>query len=87
MLPHLFRGLKYLVTRQLASSLMVVLLTTALTFGYALGEGNAGTAYRHRAQMLPFFLFFAAVGLERSRPPDRRRAGAGSPMALSGLRA
>jgi hypothetical protein len=43
---------------------MILMLTAGLTFGYALGEGNAGTAYRHRAQLLSFYLMFAAVGME-----------------------
>jgi hypothetical protein len=46
---------------------MALLITGGLTLGYALGEGNAGTAYRHRAQLLSFFLIFAAVGLESRR--------------------
>jgi hypothetical protein len=88
LLPHMFRGLKHLVTHDLASSLMVVLLTTALTLGYALGEGNAGTAYRHRAQMLPFFLFFAAVGLERRRSAATTAPRSFQPaVPLPGLRA
>jgi hypothetical protein len=35
-----------------------------LTGSYALGEGNVGTLYRHRAQAISFYLMFAAVGLE-----------------------
>ena len=34
-----------------------------VTFSYALVEGNVGTAYRHRAQVLPLFFVLAAVGL------------------------
>jgi hypothetical protein len=64
LLPPMLRGIGILLRRHLGASLMVVLLTGAMTFGYALGEGNAGTAYRHRAQMLPFYLMFAAVGIE-----------------------
>jgi hypothetical protein len=40
---------------------LAVLLT--VTFAYALVEGNVGTAYRHRAQVLPLFFVLAAVGL------------------------
>jgi len=47
----------------------VLLLTGLLTVSYSLGEGNVGTLYRHRAQVLGFFLVFAAVGKElRARP-------------------
>ncbi len=67
LLPPMFRGMRFLLKHRLSVSLMVFLLTAGMTFGYALGEGNAGTAYRHRAQMLPFFLLFAAVGVEMRR--------------------
>ena len=40
---------------------LAVLLT--VTFAYALVEGNVGTAYRHRAQVLPLFFVFSALGM------------------------
>jgi hypothetical protein len=40
-----------------ASVLLVVVSS------YALVEGNFGTAYRHRAQIMPLFFVFAGVGL------------------------
>jgi hypothetical protein len=40
---------------------LAVLIT--VTFAYALVEGNVGTAYRHRAQVLPLFFVLSAVGL------------------------
>jgi hypothetical protein len=64
LLPWMFRGIRRLRRDHLATSLPAILLTAGLTFGYALGEGNAGTAYRHRAQILSFFLIFAATGLD-----------------------
>jgi hypothetical protein len=67
LIPSMLRGIRELVRHHLRTSLMALLITASLTFGYALGEGNAGTAYRHRAQMLSFFLIFAAVGLESRR--------------------
>lgn len=42
--------------------LLSVLLT--VTFAYALVEGNVGTAYRHRAQILPLSFVVIAVGLQ-----------------------
>lgn len=41
--------------------LLFVILTTLI---YALVQGNAGTAYRHRAQVVAFLLIFASVGIE-----------------------
>ena len=67
LMPYILRGLRELARHHLRTSLMAILITGGLTLGYALGEGNAGTAYRHRAQLLSFFLIFAAVGLESRR--------------------
>ena len=60
----MIRGIRGLLRDHLRTSLSAVLITAGLTLGYALGEGNAGTAYRHRAQLLTFFLIFAASGLD-----------------------
>jgi hypothetical protein len=67
LLPAMIRGIALLVRRHLARSLMVLLITAGLTFGYALAEANAGMAYRHRAQVLVFYLAFAAAGVESRR--------------------
>jgi hypothetical protein len=67
LLPAIVRGIGALLRHRLSSSLMVLMVTLGLTLGYALGEANAGTAYRHRAQVLSFYLIFAAVGLEQRR--------------------
>jgi hypothetical protein len=69
LLPWMFRGIRGLLRDHLRTSLLAVLITAGLTLGYALGEGNAGTAYRHRAQLLTFFLIFAASGLDARRRP------------------
>ena len=55
-----------------------VLLVTVTT--YALVEGNFGTAYRHRAQVMPLFFVFAAKGLAdwwaiRQQRISRQRRG------------
>jgi len=72
LIPHMIRGIRHLLRHHPATSLMALLVTAGLTFGYALGEGNAGTAYRHRAQLLSFFLIFAAVGIESRREAEQR---------------
>jgi len=64
LLPAMFRGIRRLIRERLSDALMVLLVTTGLTFAYALGSGNAGSAYRYRAQVLSFYLIFAAVGRE-----------------------
>ena len=67
LVPGIVRGIRHLLRHHLGNALMVILVTAGLTVGYALGEGNAGTAYRHRAQLLSFYLIFAAVGIEARR--------------------
>jgi 4-amino-4-deoxy-L-arabinose transferase-like glycosyltransferase len=67
LIPWMIRGIRGLLREHLRTSLLAVLITAGLTLGYALGEGNAGTAYRHRAQLLTFFLIFAASGLDARR--------------------
>ncbi|MCC7384152.1 MAG: hypothetical protein IT384_20075 [Deltaproteobacteria bacterium] len=42
-----------------------ILVAAAITFAYALVEGNAGTAYRHRAHVLLLSFVFSAAALGR----------------------
>lgn len=63
-----------------------------ITFAYALVEANVGTAYRHRAQVLPVVFLFCALGIRdvqaiwaarrKARMEQRRRAKslAGGPL-------
>jgi len=67
LIPALFRGVVVLLRRHTSKALMLVLMTAGITFGYAVGQGNVGTIYRHRAQVLPCLLMFAAVGVEERR--------------------
>jgi 4-amino-4-deoxy-L-arabinose transferase-like glycosyltransferase len=73
--PAALRGLRYIVRHRFREALQVLLLTAFLTVSYSLGEGNVGTLYRHRAQVMVFYLLFAAVGVEvRSRQVPRAAA-------------
>jgi hypothetical protein len=83
LIPWGVRGIAYLARSHLRSSLMALLITAGLTLGYALGEGNAGTAYRHRAQLLSFFLIFAAVGQTDARRPATA-VGSARPVESTG---
>jgi 4-amino-4-deoxy-L-arabinose transferase-like glycosyltransferase len=65
--PAMVRGVAYLVRARLRDNLQVLLLTGLLTVSYALGEGNVGTLYRHRAQALGFLICFAALGVQLKR--------------------
>lgn len=77
LVPSMLRGVRELLRARAPGALMLVLITLSLTLGYALGEANAGAAYRHRAQILVFLLFFAAAGREA-----RRSAAEPAPVAL-----
>ena len=69
LLPAMLRGIRRLIRERLSDALMVLLVALGLTFAYALGSGNAGSAYRYRAQVLCFYVIFAAVGREVVRRP------------------
>jgi hypothetical protein len=86
LIPSIIRGILKLLRTRLSHSLMVLMVTGGLTFGYALGEGNAGTAYRHRAQVIGFYLIFAAVGVEaklRAKREALLRAGYAAGLRLA----
>lgn len=72
--PAMLRGIRYTVRTRFREALQVLLLTSLLTVSYALGEGNVGTLYRHRAQAILFYLMFAGVGLELRRGAARAAA-------------
>jgi hypothetical protein len=46
-----------------------------LTLVYSLFQGNVGTAYRQRSQLLVFYFIFVAVGavLLKEKSEDRRK--------------
>lgn len=71
LVPSIVSGLLYLFRTRLFESVGVLLVTMTVTFGYAIGQGNVGTLYRHKAQVIGFYYAFAAIGRE-----DRRRGQA-----------
>lgn len=75
--PAMLRGLRHTLREHFREALQVLLLTALLTVSYALGEGNVGTLYRHRAQAILFYLMFAGVGLELRRAARHAAAPAG----------
>jgi hypothetical protein len=76
LVPGIIAGILYLFRRRLADSVGVLLVTMTVTFGYAIGQGNVGTLYRHKAQVIGFYYAFAAIGMENRR---RRRAAPAYP--------
>jgi hypothetical protein len=76
LIPSMVRGVRELLRDRSPGALMLLLITLSLTLGYALGEANAGAAYRHRSQVLVFLLIFAAAGYEARRRTRAAQAAA-----------
>lgn len=74
LIPGIAAGALFLFRKRLSDSLGVLLVTMTVTFGYAIGQGNVGTLYRHKAQVIGFYYAFAAIGMEqRRRQPSAPR--------------
>lgn len=73
--PLLVLGLWYALRFRLRQVAPIVIFTTMLTLAYSVFQGNVGTAYRQRSQLLVFYFIFVAVGavLLKERAEDRRR--------------
>ncbi len=67
LIPGIVGGALFLFRKRLGDSLGVLLVTMTVTFGYAIGQGNVGTLYRHKAQVIGFYYAFAAIGMEQRR--------------------
>jgi len=73
--PLLVLGLWYSIRHRLRQVSPIIIFTTMLTLAYSLFQGNVGTAYRQRSQLLVFYFIFVAVGaiILKERAEDRRR--------------
>ncbi|HEX8501592.1 MAG TPA: glycosyltransferase family 39 protein [Pyrinomonadaceae bacterium] len=73
--PLLAMGIWFTIKYRLRQALPILLFTTMLTLAYSIFQGNVGTAYRQRSQILVFYFIFVAVGavLELERRENRRR--------------
>ena len=73
--PLLVLGFWFAIKHRLREISPILLFTTMLTLAYSLFQGNVGTAYRQRSQLLVFYFIFVAVGavLLKERSEDRRR--------------
>jgi 4-amino-4-deoxy-L-arabinose transferase-like glycosyltransferase len=72
--PLLILGLWYSIKHRLRQVSPIVIFTTMLTLAYSVFQGNVGTAYRQRSQLLVFYFIFVAVGaiIMRERAENRR---------------
>jgi hypothetical protein len=73
--PLLVLGGWFTLKYRLRQALPILLFTTMLTLAYSVFQGNVGTAYRQRSQLLIFYFIFVAVGfvLLRERREERMR--------------
>jgi hypothetical protein len=60
--PMLVLGLWFSIRHRLRMMSPILIFTVMLSLAYSVFQGNVGTAYRQRAQLLVFYFIFAAVG-------------------------
>jgi len=73
--PLLILGLWFAVKYRLRMISPILIFTVMLTLAYSVFQGNVGTAYRQRAQLLVFYFIFVAVGyvLVKEKREERKR--------------
>ncbi len=73
--PLLVLGLWFSIRYRLRMISPILIFTVMLTFAYSIFQGNVGTAYRQRAQLLVFYFIFVAVGfvLVKEKREERKR--------------
>ena len=73
--PLLVLGFWYTIKYRLRNISPILIFTTLLTLAYSVFEGNVGTAYRQRAQLLVFYFIFVSVGyvLVKEKRENRQR--------------
>jgi 4-amino-4-deoxy-L-arabinose transferase-like glycosyltransferase len=73
--PLLVLGGWFTLKYRLRQALPMILFTLMLTLAYSIFQGNVGTAYRQRSQLLIFYFIFVAVGyvLMKERHEERVR--------------
>ena len=73
--PALVAGIWFALRYKLRQVSAILLFTTILTLAYSIFQGNVGTAYRQRAQLLVFYFIFVGIGYELflEKHEDRKR--------------
>lgn len=61
-IPLLVLGGWFTIKHRIREIAPILIFTTLLTLTYSIVQGNVGTAYRQRAQLLVFYFIFVAVG-------------------------
>jgi hypothetical protein len=73
--PMLVLGLWFSVKYRLRQISPILVFSVMLSLAYSVFQGNVGTAYRQRAQLLVFYFIFVAVGyvLMQEKREERKR--------------
>ena len=74
--PLMVLGVWFSVRHRLRQMFPILIFTSMLSLAYSVFQGNVGTAYRQRAQLLVFYFIFVAVGfvlLKEKREEKARR--------------
>jgi hypothetical protein len=81
--PLLVLGIWYSIRYRLRQISPILIFTSMLSVAYSVFQGNVGTAYRQRAQLLVFYFIFVAVGFvllkEKKEERDRQVQAARRP--------
>jgi Dolichyl-phosphate-mannose-protein mannosyltransferase len=88
--PLLVMGIWFTLKFRLRQALPILIFTTMLTLAYSIFQGNVGTAYRQRSQILVFYFIFVAVGailLKERRENEKRQRELIKQAALERIRA
>jgi len=74
-IPLLVLGLWFTIKHRVRQVAPILIFTVLLTLTYSVLQGNVGTAYRQRAQLLIFYFVFVAVGfvLVKEKKEERTR--------------
>jgi hypothetical protein len=83
--PMLVLGLWFTIKYRLRMISPILIFTVMLTLAYSVFQGNVGTAYRQRAQLLVFYFIFIAVGLVvmKEKREERKRQVTDERMAAN----
>jgi len=73
--PMLILGLWFSIKYRLRQISPILVFTIMLSLAYSVFQGNVGTAYRQRSQLLVFYFIFIAVGyvLMQEKREERRK--------------
>ena len=73
--PMLVLGLWFSIRYRLRQISPILVFSVMLSLAYSVFQGNVGTAYRQRAQLLVFYFIFVAVGyvLMQERREDKKQ--------------